>query len=145
MTQLINELETLRRTYEKSVKASASLEEAIERGWTQDDPLKRQSISEDAALAETTLNKLEALIKDLKRSRSTVVTEWVSLHLETCLRMLNADVDSDHEKRGVRCICLSDVLQGSARLLQSSAKVFTVNSYYLPDYYSMYETVVAGR
>jgi hypothetical protein len=141
MNPIVSELESLRRIYEVNAHASSSLDEAMERGWAKADSENRERVSIQATLAVQAGEKLTCLIHDLQRQTSMAVVEWVSLHIETCLTILREDMHSNHEMAGVRSICLSDLLQSVAKQLQPSRSIFSINNFYLADYYMVYESV----
>lgn len=145
MHPTILELESLRRTYEVNMASSSSLDEAIERGWVKEEPHLQEQIDSGYAQASEAGEMLTRLMRELRASRSHLLTEWVALHTEACLNMLRDDMATDHDKAGVRAICLSDLLQGVAAQLQPSRRHFTVNTHYLHDYYGFYDAVVAHR
>ena len=141
----ILDLENLRREYEKCSYSSSSLSEALERGWTDDSGGKRDAIEANRLRAETVEAQLVERVKNLKRCDRDVVNAWVAIHVETCLQLLQGCIGSDNPRAGVRTVCLSDVLQDSAKQLKPSSQTFTVNGHYLPDYYDVYDAILVRR
>lgn len=143
MNESILEIEELRRAYEAASLGSASLDEAMERGYASDDEENRRLVATDtAAMKEAEASFLET-IRRHRREGDGVVEGWATLHLEACLQMFRDADRAVGEEKTVRSICVAEVLEGVASVLGSSPRPFTINACHLDDYDDVYDRLAS--
>lgn len=135
-------LERERKAYEIAKSAVGSLYQAIDRGYEKSETW--QKIREQERAAEGNELALLELARRYEIAGDGVVAAWVGLHLRCCLKLMVQAQVLKREETAVRLICLGEIIEALGRFLGSQRTAFTINTYFLPDYYTVFEATVAA-
>lgn len=138
MNETLYQLEEKRREYEELRSNAESHDEAIERGWVKGSTENRSLIESQRNRYQFLQEEILGLKKSCGREGSVLFDQLIIWHLKTALQMYS-EYHRSKAEFGVQIICLGDLIQQLGGFVSPESEIFTVNTYYLKEYYEYLE------